>query len=159
MSYSCNFIFNNNDLDFSQQVKNLLHFLSLNEVKNYYFDGNLYSKKPIHFKNASYDDSNKYKDYVLKIVENFIKINNQSKKIYKNYERINSLEMLPELNEDNKENLFFVKEWNDIIINKFDIEERKKYHENIENYKKLFLYDEYLNLLSKEDKKNLIEIF
>ena len=81
MSYSCNFIFNNNDLDFSQQVKNLLHFLSLNELKNYYFDGNLYSKKPIHFKNASHDDSNKYKDYVLKIIDNFIKINNQSKKI------------------------------------------------------------------------------
>ena len=108
-----NFIFNNNDLDFSQQVKNLLQFLSLNEVKNYYFDGNLYSKKPIHFKNASHDDSNKYKDYILKIIDNFIKINNQSKKIYKNYERINSLEMLPDLNEDNKENLFFVKEWNE----------------------------------------------
>ena len=119
MSYSYSFIFNNNDLDFSQQVKNLLQVLSLNEVKNFYFDGNLYSKKPIHFKNASDDDSNIYKDYVLKIIDNFIKINNQSKKIYKNYERINSVEMLPELNEDNKENLFFIKEWSEVIINKF----------------------------------------
>jgi len=135
MSYSCNFIFNNNDLDFSQQVKNLLQFLSLNEVKNYYFDGNLYSKKPIHFKNASHEHSNKYKDYVLKIIDNFIKINNQSKKIYKNYERIISLEMLVELNEDNKDNLFFIKQWSQVIINNFDIEERKKYNENIEKYK------------------------
>jgi hypothetical protein len=159
MSYSYSFIFNNNDLDFSQQVKNLLQFLSLNEVKNFYFDGNLYSKKPIHFKNASHDDSNIYIDYVLKIIDNFIKINNQSKKIYKNYERINSVEMLPELNEDNKENLFFVKEWNEIIINKFDIEERKKYNENIEKYKKIFLHNDFLKILSNEDKKMVEKLF
>lgn len=159
MSYSYSFIFNNNDLDFNEQIKNLLYFLSFNKVKNYYFDGNLYSKKPIHFKNASYDDSNKYKNYVLKIVEDFIKINNQSKKTYKNYERITSLEMLPVLNEDNKDNLFFIKEWSEIIINNFDDEERKKYHKNIENYKKLFLHDDYLNILSNEDIKMVEKLF
>jgi hypothetical protein len=159
MSYSYSFIFNNNDLDFNNQIKNLLHFLSLNNVKNYYFDGNLYSKKPIHFKNTSYDDSIKYKEYMLKIVEDFIKINNQHKKIYKNYERITSLEMLPELNEDNKENLFFVKEWSEVVINNFDDEERKKYHENVENYKKLFLDSNILNILSNEDKKMIGKLF
>ena len=159
MSYSYSFIFNNNDFIFSQQVKNLLYFLSLNEVKNYYFDGNLYSKKPIHFINASNDDSIKYKEYLLKIVEDFIKINNQSKKIYKNYERINTLDDLPILNEDNKENLFFIKEWSELFVNNFDDEERKKYNENLDKYMKIFLHDNYLNILSNEGKKNIEELF
>ena len=67
--------------------------------------------------------------------------------------------MLQELNEDNKENLFFVKEWNEIIINNLDDEERKKYNENIEKYKKIFLYNDYLKILSNEDKKMVEKLF
>ena len=49
---------------------------------------------------------------------------------------------------------FLLKNGAHIIINNFDIEERKKYNENIEKYKKIFLHDDYLNILSNEDKKN-----
>jgi hypothetical protein len=159
MSETYNFIFNNNDLDFINQIKNLLHFLSLNEVKNYYFDGNLFSKKPIYFKNSSYDYSSKYKDYVLKIIQEFIKNYNQPIKNYKGYERIKSLNLVSELNESKKNNLFFVKEWKESIIDDLNDEERKKYNENVENCKKLFLDDKYLNILSNDDKKMVKDLF
>ena len=82
------------------QLHGILSCLALHNIKNYYFDGNIFINKHFSFGHICGEEEINVKNYVIEIVKQFIKSNSQSKKTY--YKIIHSHEVynIPEKYEE-----------------------------------------------------------
>ena len=122
------------------QLHGLLSCLALHDVNNYYFDGISFMNKPFRFDHIFDEKSyNNIKNYLIEIVNNFLKYNNQIKKEYLQFIHAHEVYNIPN---NYNENILYRLD-NAYYFNKIPINEcEKKIHlENINKCKDYFIND------------------
>ena len=132
------------------QLYGLLSCLALHNVDNYYFDGYAFIGKDFAFQHISKEYSLNVKEYLIEIVKEFTKVNNQVKTGYKKMIHSHEVYNIPSnYNSDTLYSLDNSYYFDKIPINKIQY---KKYISNLEQIKYLFINEKLpLNRLSEKN--------
>lgn len=121
------------------QLHGLFSCLLLHDIKNYYFDGNMFVNKIFVYQHVEGSVSNDIKNYMIEIGKKFIKISEQTPILYKNYSHAHEVYNIPTNYDTNTiyslDNAYY---FDKIPINN---DEKSQLINNIKKCKELFIND------------------